>query len=89
MYPCRLFSEKQLYEINFENITILYGGNGSGKSTLLNLIANKLELKRIAPFNSSELFAEYTQKCKYEMAFDEEGFKHKIPDKSRIITTNC
>ena len=88
VYPCRLFSEKMLREINFENITILYGGNGSGKSTLLNLIANKLELKRIAPFNSSELFEEYTEKCKYEMAYDEEGFKHKIPDKSRIITSD-
>ena len=54
-YPCRLFSQKMLREINFDNITILYGGNGSGKSTLLNLIANKLELKRIAPFNSSTL----------------------------------
>ena len=42
IYPCRLFSEKMLREINFDNITILYGGNGSGKSTLLNLIANKL-----------------------------------------------
>lgn len=88
VYPCRLFSEKMLREINFENITILYGGNGSGKSTLLNLIANKLELRRIAPFNSSELFAEYTEKCKYEMACDEDGFKHKIPDRSRIITSD-
>ena len=50
IYPCRLFSKKQLTEVNFDRITIFYGGNGSGKSTLLNLIANKLELNRVAPF---------------------------------------
>lgn len=38
-YPCGLFSLKELFELNFTPITILYGGNGSGKSTLLNLIA--------------------------------------------------
>ena len=56
IYPCGLFSKKELTQIDFEPLTILYGGNGSGKSTLLNLIAQKLELHRIAPFNSSEVF---------------------------------
>ncbi|MBQ4058314.1 MAG: AAA family ATPase [Lachnospiraceae bacterium] len=88
IYPCELFSKKLLYEINFDKVTILYGGNGSGKSTLLNLIANKLELNRIAPFNSSELFEEYTRRCEYELGYDEEGFKHKIPNGSRIITSD-
>lgn len=88
IYPCGLFSAKQLHEVNFEKITIFYGGNGSGKSTLLNLIANKLELNRIAPFNSSELFSNYTYNCKYELGYDEEGFKHKIPNGSRIITSD-
>ena len=37
-YPCGLFVQKQLYEIEFGRITIFYGGNGSGKSTLLNLM---------------------------------------------------
>lgn len=87
-YPCGLFTEKQLHEINFDKITILYGGNGSGKSTLLNLIANKLELNRIAPFNSSELFSAYTSNCEHELGYDEEGFKHKIPNGSRIITSD-
>lgn len=61
-YPCRMFENRELYEISFKNVTIFYGGNGSGKSTLLNLIAQKLELNRIAPFNSSELFDEYVKR---------------------------
>lgn len=88
IYPCGLFSEKKLYEMNFDRITIFYGGNGSGKSTLLNLIANKLELNRVAPFNSSELFSQYTYECEYCMGEDDEGFKYKIPNGSRIITSD-
>lgn len=87
-YPCGLFSKKELSRIDFEPLTILYGGNGSGKSTLLNLIAQKLELNRIAPFNSSEVFDQYRDACKYEMGFDDEGFKLRIPNGSRIITSD-
>lgn len=87
-YPCRMFGNRELYEISFKNVTIFYGGNGSGKSTLLNLIAQKLELNRIAPFNSSELFDEYVKNCEYSLGYDDEGFKHKIPDGSRIITSD-
>ena len=87
-YPCYLFPTKKLEEINFDKITILYGGNGSGKSTLLNLIAKKLELNRVSPFNSSELFDSYTKACKYEIGFDDEGFQHRIPNGSRIICSD-
>ena len=87
-YPCGLFSEKGLREINFDKITIFYGGNGSGKSTLLNLIASKLDLNRIAPFNSSELFSVYSYECEYEKGYDEDGFRHRIPNGSRIITSD-
>lgn len=87
-YPCGLFSEKMLPEIFFKNITIFYGGNGSGKSTLLNLIASKLELNRVSPFNSSEMFDLYVQHCSFELGFDDEGFRHRIPDGSRIITSD-
>lgn len=87
-YPCGLFSEKGLREINFERVTILYGGNGSGKSTLLNLIASKLELNRIAPFNSSEVFSAYSYECEYELGYDDEGFRYRIPNGSRIITSD-
>ena len=87
-YPCGLFGPKQLYEICFRNITILYGGNGSGKSTLLNLIAARLKLNRIAPFNSGELFDAYAEKCSYTMDRDDEGFLQRIPNGSRIITSD-
>lgn len=87
-YPCGLFSEKGLREINFDKVTIFYGGNGSGKSTLLNLIAAKLELNRLAPFNSSEIFSSYAYECEYELGYDEEGFKQRIPNGSRIITSD-
>lgn len=87
-YPCGLFSKKELYDVYFKNITIFYGGNGSGKSTLLNLIAQKLELNRIAPFNSGEMFDLYVEHCEYSMGFDDEGFQHRVPNGSRIITSD-
>ena len=87
-YPCGLFSRKEFSEIYFRNITIFYGGNGSGKSTLLNLIAEKLKLNRIAPYNSGEMFAAYANKCTYTMGYDDEGFLHRVPNGSRIITSD-
>ena len=87
-YPCGLFGPKALEEICFRKITIFYGGNGSGKSTLMNLIAAKLELNRIAPFNSGELFDAYANACSYELGYDDEGFRHRIPNGSRIITSD-
>ena len=87
-YPCGLFRDRDLRELNFKTVTILYGGNGSGKSTLLNVIAGKLELNRIAPFNSSEVFDDYADHCDYLMGYDDEGFKCRIPNGSRIITSD-
>ena len=88
IYPCRIFAENEFREINFSAITIFYGGNGSGKSTLLNLIAQKLCLNRVAPFNSGELFDDYLSACSYVLGFDEEGFRLRIPNGSRIITSD-
>ena len=88
IYPCGLFKEKELREINFRDITIFYGGNGSGKSTLLNLIAAKLELNRIAPYNTGELFDAYAENCEYTLGYDDEGFRLRIPNGSRIITSD-
>ena len=88
IYPCGLFKEKELREINFRDITIFYGGNGSGKSTLLNLIAAKLELNRIAPYNTGELFDAYADSCEYTLGYDDEGFRLRIPNGSRIITSD-
>ena len=43
-HPFRFFTGKGLHRLDFEPITILYGGNGSGKTTLLNLISLSLVL---------------------------------------------
>ncbi len=40
-YPFRILSRHSFERIDFEPVTILYGGNGSGKSTALNVIAEK------------------------------------------------
>ncbi len=87
-WPCGLFAAKGLYEIRFDKVTVLYGDNGSGKSTLLNLIAAKLDLNRVAPFNSGEMFADYVSACRFATGYDDEGFREKIPNKSRIITSD-
>ena len=87
-YPCGLFGPKDLREIRFRRITVFYGGNGSGKSTLLNLIAAKLELDRVSPFNSGELFDAYAKACRYTTGYDDEGFPYRIPNGSRIITSD-
>jgi len=88
IYPCRLFSGKELETVTFDRITIFYGGNGSGKSTLLNLIAQRLGLKRVAPYNSGEMFDMYVDRCRYSMCDDEDGDAMRIPNGSRIITSD-
>lgn len=87
-YPCGIFDSKSLERIYFGRITIFYGGNGSGKSTLLNLISEKLQLNRIAPYNSGEMFDMYVEQCQYAPGDDEEGFPCRIPNGSRIITSD-
>lgn len=81
MYPFRVLSKNRLERIDFEPVTILYGGNGSGKSTALNVIAEKLGIKRDSNFNKSNFFNDYLELCKASM--------HKrIPAHSRIITSD-
>lgn len=87
-YPCGIFGEKGLYEISFGRVTVFYGGNGSGKSTLLNLIAQKLGLKRLAPYNSGELFDSYVDECRFSIGADDEGEDYRVPNGSRIITSD-
>ena len=41
-YPLHLFSSKSFKEINFDKITIFYGGNGSGKTTLIKKLVNEV-----------------------------------------------
>lgn len=62
-YPFKIFTDKQLRTVEFDNITLLYGGNGSGKSTLLNVIARKISANRFSGFNSSPFFDEFVGMC--------------------------
>ncbi len=64
-YPFHLASEMGLWSLDFEPVTILYGGNGSGKSTILNVISEKLGAERNSMYNSGPYFAEYVRKCQY------------------------
>jgi predicted ATPase len=83
-YPFQLFPFKGLHHLEFAPVTIIYGGNGSGKSTLLNIIAEKLELHRSAPFNNSHLMEHYLRLCSYEMYDGTSG----PPRGSEIITSD-
>lgn len=89
VYPYGIFPYKKLENIEFSNITMFYGSNGSGKSTLLNIIAEKLNLPRQTPFNSSERFDEYVNRmCSYELTRGENGRKIELPLGSKIITSD-
>lgn len=80
-YPFKILSKNYFERIDFENITILYGGNGSGKSTALNVIADKVGIHRDSMYNKSNFYSDYVDLC--EMYVEEE-----IPEKSRIITSD-
>lgn len=80
-YPFQILSKRHFERIDFEPITILYGGNGSGKTTALNVIAEKLQLQRDSLFNKSNFFPDYLNYCYAET-------NGEIPDHSRIITSD-
>lgn len=88
-YPFLVLSEHCLEMLDFEPVTILYGGNGSGKSTALNVIAEKLGLERDTLYNRSNFFEEYTRLCSYQG--DGVGGNRRaprMPKGSRIITSD-
>lgn len=80
-YPFQILSKHRLEMLDFEPVTILYGGNGSGKTTALNVISEKLGLTRDTLYNRSNFFETYTDMCSYELAGE-------IPPDSRIITSD-
>lgn len=80
-YPFKILSAHRLSVLNFEPITILYGGNGSGKTTALNVMAEKLGLERDTLYNRSAFFEDYTALCSY--------VAERLPsEESRIITSD-
>lgn len=80
-YPFQVLSRHGLRMIDFEPVTILYGGNGSGKTTALNVIAETLGLERDTLFNRTNFFGNYTDMCSFET-------KQPLPGNSRIITSD-
>lgn len=80
-YPFQILSRHKFRRIDFEPVTILYGGNGSGKTTALNVIAEKLHILRDSAFNKSNFFEDYLKLCDYEG-------RAVIPKNSRVITSD-
>lgn len=80
-YPFNVLSKNGFERVDFEPITILYGGNGSGKSTALNIMAEKLGLKRDSIYNKSNFYGDYVSMC-------EMNVRYTIPERSRIITSD-
>jgi AAA15 family ATPase/GTPase len=80
-YPFKILSARGFERIDFEPVTILYGGNGSGKSTALNVIAEKIGIKRDSIYNKSNFFHDYVDMCEVYIETD-------IPENSRIITSD-
>lgn len=80
-YPFKILSKNDLDRLDFDTVTILYGGNGSGKSTALNVIAEKMNIGRDSIYNKSNFFPDYVKMC-YMNAEEE------IPQHSRIITSD-
>ena len=80
-YPYGVLSARGLFELEFEPVTLLYGGNGSGKTTALNVIAEKLSLKRDALYNRSSFFERYLRDCRAET-------RAPVPRESRVITSD-
>ena len=79
-YPFKIFTEKRLFNIDFEGITMLYGGNGSGKSTLINVLAKKLGAVRYSDFNSAPFFDKFTNMCSVEYG--------RTPENSYVLTSD-
>ena len=80
-YPFQVLPQKGFCQIDFEPITILYGGNGTGKSTVLNIIAEKLNIQRESLYNRSNFFEDYIRLCEATLMED-------LTLESKIITSD-
>ena len=84
LYPFGILSKRHLECLDFEPVTILYGGNGSGKTTALNVMAEKLGLPRDTPYTRSNFFENYADRCDFRLA----GPTANLPAASRVITSD-
>ena len=87
-YPFNVLSMKGLHSLDFQEITILYGGNGSGKSTALNLISDKLGLARNSAYNKGDFHNEYLSLCEYNLGGEWDEYTLNIKDKAVLITSD-
>ena len=93
IYPFKVLSVKGLHSLDFEEITVRYGGNGSGKSTALNAISNKLGLARNSVYNKGDMQHAYLSMCDYELAESNEEEENEddeleLKDKAALITSD-
>ena len=79
-YPFKIFPEMRLGGIDFDGITMLYGGNGSGKSTLINVLAHKMRANRYSEFNDAPLFDKFVGMCSIDYA--------REPRRSSVLTSD-
>lgn len=80
-YPFGTIARFKPTVLDFEPVTILYGGNGCGKTTALNVMAQSLGLLRDARFNQSTFLEDYVSRCCSEI-------RQAIPENSRVITSD-
>ena len=79
-YPFKIFPMKMLREVNFDEVTMFYGGNGSGKSTLINVLARKINAIRYSEFNDAPFFDRYVQMCYTDYK--------RLPKRSYVLTSD-
>ncbi len=79
-YPFKILSRRRFERIDFEPVTMLYGGNGSGKSTALHVIAARAGVKCDARFNKTSFFEDYVKLCRMEA--------DAIPANSRLLASD-
>ncbi|MBQ1195430.1 MAG: AAA family ATPase [Clostridia bacterium] len=79
-YPFKIFPEMGLGSLDFDGITMLYGGNGSGKSTLINVLAHKMRAARYSEFNDAPLFDRFTEMCSLDYM--------RTPRRSSVLTSD-
>lgn len=79
-YPFKIFPMKELDEVEFDTVTMFYGGNGSGKSTLINVLARKMNAVRFSDFNDAPLFDTFVDMCHLEY--------YRKPRASYVLTSD-